>query len=102
MLSPSWRRTALALGLLALAAPALATAPTKAGRSRPVHLLEWLTPLWAAIGCSLDPHGACLPAGEKLDIGCSFDPSGMCSPFPARPDIGCRLDPSGGCLPSSL
>lgn len=110
MPSRFWCRKVLVLGLLAFLAPALgAAAPAAradswsrafrhdkaAGRS--ASFWEWLTPIWAAIGCKLDPDGACLPAEGDLDIGCSIDPSGACRQSHDRLDIGCSLDPHGSC-----
>ena len=111
MLLRSSRRTVLALGACVLLLSPLASAAPRgeAIRESPRGKTAWnladflgrLTPFWAAIGCRIDPNGACLPAGDQLNIGCRLDPDGVCKSAAARRDIGCSIDPDGACIPGS-
>lgn len=110
MLPRPWFRAGVALCVFALLVPALAAAAPPARvvqipqrQSAPPTPSFWqqLAPLWAAIGCKLDPNGACLPAGAGLGIGCELDPNGRCRANLVQLDIGCKLDPDGACLPGS-
>ncbi len=66
---------------------------------------SFLSALWAEVGCSIDPAGACLTSGAPAPIlsegGCSLDPNGACgtsgAPAPILRDGGCELDPHGHC-----
>jgi hypothetical protein len=61
---------------------------------RPVaQAWAWLTGLWDAIGCTIDPSG-CAGAVDQGDVGCSIDPDG-CAAAVDRGDIGCSADPNG-------
>jgi hypothetical protein len=89
--------SALAIPVLLSAADAPRTQPAatrpvvSAPAIQPAFVWDWLTGLWDAIGCSLDPSGGCAPnagtpaptdASEGRDlgeIGCSLDPSGCSS-----------------------
>ena len=98
MLTRSSRLTVLALCASALLSSPFASASPRAEAIREAprgktawnlaHLLERLTPFWAAIGCRIDPHGACLSDGDQLNIGCSADPNGICKAAASRRDIG--------------
>lgn len=78
--------------ILLLATPALQAAepgtPAKPVRNMPSALASWgtqvwdfLTGVWAANGCILEPNGRCLPSQSPA----------------AEADNGCRIEPNGGC-----
>ena len=63
----------------------------RASRNSPafthLRIWEWVTSLWAKVGCSLDPGGLCatnptsqplapVPSGSSAEAGCSIDPGG--------------------------
>lgn len=78
---------------LLLAVPATTSA---ALRSPGEGWSPWLRPLWAAIGCIIDPGGSCAQTPSS-PIGCTLDPGGRCGNAPAPAEIGCGLDPGGRC-----
>lgn len=87
---------ALAVPAWTAAAPArqLSAELTNASPAQPsTQVWAWLTGLWAAVGCTIDP-GGCAPAVDQGEIGCSIDPSG-CAAALDHGDVGCSIDPDG-------
>lgn len=90
------RLCVVVLGLALLAGPALQAAERSPSKPTPAKPTDespvrqawiWLTGLWDAIGCTIDPNGGCVPvvgteppsatSGWDLgEIGCSADPDG--------------------------
>lgn len=91
----------LALPLGAAASPDLAVrraetfTPSLFGQ-----LWDWLTGVWAEVGCSIDPGGQTC-AAPQVDEGCSIDPSGRsCPTAQSQADVGCGIDPGGRTCPT--
>lgn len=103
------RRKIAALAVLALLAVSGAEAGVRSGSPSPAAApaVAWsllLERLWTLLtgnltkeGCTIDPHGVCVPASPKADNGCTIDPHGVCIQPSPTADNGCSLDPNGGC-----
>jgi hypothetical protein len=100
-----FRRSLLVLLLVLFTLPAGAV--ERPGLDLRMAFQGWLTALWNAAGCVIDPNGHCLAqqapaAGGPRDEGCAIDPNGRClaQEVPAAggsQDAGCGVDPHGGC-----
>jgi len=70
-----------------------------------IQLWHSFSTSWTAVGCWVDPGGACKSAqapSPETDTGCWLDPGGHCgaAQAPAAPpetDVGCWIDPHGAC-----
>lgn len=99
MSRPCFRRAAVLLLVLALAASWAAAEPRVRHESRTAAepraagflstLWEALRAIWEENGCGLDPFGCTAPQGDN---GCGADPFGCTAP---QGDNGCHLDPNG-------